>query len=68
MLRYTHIANLVHYLRKKFCIGQQLQLMTRKDFTVWKVNFNRWREDLQLSDMVTVVSAMERSYFLEGQL
>jgi hypothetical protein len=40
MLRYTHIANLVHYLRKKFCIGQQLQLMTRKDFTVWKVNFS----------------------------
>jgi len=68
MFRYTHIAILVHYFRKKFCIGQKLQLMTRKEFTVWRVNFNRWRGDLSLSGMVTVVSGMERSYCLEGQL
>jgi hypothetical protein len=68
MLRYKHIANHVHYLRKTFCIGQQLQLMTSKGFTIWKVNFNRWRGDISLSGMVTVVSGMERSYCLEGQL
>jgi len=68
MLRYKHIANHVHYLRKTLCIGQQFQLMTWKRFTVWKVNFNIWRGDISLSGMVTVVSGMERSYSLEGQL
>jgi hypothetical protein len=63
MLRYMHIANLVHYLLKKFCIGQQLHLMTRKVFTVWKVNFSIWHWVISFSEMVTVACGKETSYF-----